>query len=185
MSAGSCSSSSVTCTWPGRWWVSAASAPALDHPVPGPRRSGPAVPAGQGGAIPSSGSRAERVRNQGQRVVAGQRLMQASSDILLGWRGVTSIDGAAGLLRAPAEGLEGIAVVATWTPPAMAVFATSVWRPLARAHARSGDRVAIASYLGTGRLSTRRWPVRRGVRRPEPARLRGAARGRQERPRDR
>jgi hypothetical protein len=90
--------------------------------------------------------------NHGQRVVEGQRLMQAVSDIFLGWLhaqrtfdGVprdfyfrqlwdwkTSVD----LDVILPKGLESYAEVCGWT--------------LARAHARSGDRVAIAEYLGKG-----------------------------------
>ena len=81
------SRSSATCTWPARWSAWAASGPRLDPAVPRPRRRGPAVPAVQGGA----GSVLERFLGKrpydkhGQRVVVGQRLMQAASDIFLGW----------------------------------------------------------------------------------------------------
>ncbi len=88
--------------------------------------------------------------NCGQRVVAGQRLMQAVSDIFLGWQHV----------RAGLDGLErdfyirqlkdwkGSFAFETALPPGAAAYGRACGWTLARAHARSGDRVAIASYLG-------------------------------------
>ena len=93
-----------------------------------------------------------KYRNHGQRVVNGQRLQQAFTDIFLGWTRVTGLDGesrdfyvrqlrdgkgSADLDRMPANGMEIYARLCGWT--------------LARAHARSGDRIAIASYLGSTR----------------------------------
>ncbi len=87
----------------------------------------------------------------GQRVVEGQRMMQAASDILLGWERVVTIDGqtrdfyirqlwdakaSAEIQLMDAAGLTAYGRVCGWT--------------LARAHARSGDRIAIAAYLGSG-----------------------------------
>ena len=87
--------------------------------------------------------------NHGQRVVEGQRLLQAASDTLLGW------------LRA--DGLDGVsrdfyvrqlwdwkvsAVIDTMTPEIMKIYAQLCGWTLARGHARSGDRIAIAAYLG-------------------------------------
>jgi hypothetical protein len=87
----------------------------------------------------------------GQRVVEGQRMMQAASDIMLGWGRVVAIDGetkdfyirqlwdakaSAEIELMNAAGLRAYARACGWT--------------LARAHARSGDRVAIAAYLGSG-----------------------------------
>jgi uncharacterized protein (DUF2252 family) len=89
--------------------------------------------------------------NSGQRVVEGQRLMQAAGDIFLGWLPATGIDEVQrdfyvrqlwdGKLSVEVEALDykllrGYGAVCAWT--------------LARAHARSGDRIAIASYLGKG-----------------------------------
>jgi uncharacterized protein (DUF2252 family) len=89
--------------------------------------------------------------NSGQRVVEGQRLMQAAGDIFLGWLPATGIDDVQrdfyvrqlwdGKLSVEVEALDyrllrGYGAVCAWT--------------LARAHARSGDRIAIASYLGKG-----------------------------------
>ncbi len=90
--------------------------------------------------------------NSGQRVVEGQRLMQVASDIFLGWQRVASSGdrpqrdyyvrqlhdwkGSADVTRMRASDLVEYGELCGWT--------------LARAHARSGDRIAIASYLGTG-----------------------------------
>jgi uncharacterized protein (DUF2252 family) len=93
-----------------------------------------------------------RFGNQGQRVVEGQRLMQAASDIFLGW------------LRAPRDLVESeprdfyvrqlwdakaSADITTMQPRDMAVYARLCAWTLARGHARSGDPIAIASYLGS------------------------------------
>jgi uncharacterized protein (DUF2252 family) len=95
---------------------------------------------------------ASRYTNEGQRVVAGQRLMQASSDIFLGWQ------------RNPA-GLDGVSRdfyvrqlrdwkfsidIETMLPAGLRIYAELCGWTLARAHARSGDRIAIAAYLGNG-----------------------------------
>jgi uncharacterized protein (DUF2252 family) len=87
--------------------------------------------------------------NEGQRVVAGQRMMQAASDIFLGWQRLTGVDGvqrdfyvrqlrdwkgSAELEGADAAGMKAYGELCAWT--------------LARAHARSGDRIAISTYLG-------------------------------------
>ena len=92
-----------------------------------------------------------RYSQHGQRVVEGQRMMQAAPDVLLGWERVITIDGeqrdfyirqlwdskgSAEVELLDAAGLEAYARICGWT--------------LARAHARSGDRIAIAAYLGRG-----------------------------------
>ena len=84
--------------------------------------------------------------NQGQRVVAGQYLMQAATDQFLGWGHALGVDyylrqfrdmkGGARLDRIDLPNAEGLMNLCAWT--------------LARAHARSGDRIAISAYLGTG-----------------------------------
>ena len=94
--------------------------------------------------------------NHGRRVVEGQRLMQSASDLLLGWTRVQGMDGlwrdfyvrqmwdwktSADLESMDHLGMEIYARMCGWT--------------LARAHARSGDRFAIAAYLGSGRTFTR------------------------------
>jgi uncharacterized protein (DUF2252 family) len=84
--------------------------------------------------------------NQGQRVVVGQRYMQAASDLFLGWtkyrtrdfyvRQLRDMKGSVDLSGVRAPGLTAYSALCGWT--------------LARAHARSGDPVAISSYLGIG-----------------------------------
>jgi hypothetical protein len=91
-----------------------------------------------------------RFANQGRRVVEGQRLMQAASDIMLGW-----------LKAAGADDVErdyyvrqlwdakGSAHVELMDPSAMTAYAQLCGSTLAKAHARSGDAIAISNYLGT------------------------------------
>ncbi len=93
-----------------------------------------------------------RYKHQGRRVVEGQRLMQATSDILLGW--LTNEEGIDGgrhdfYVRQLWDG-KGSAQIETMTPHTMGLYAQLCGATLARAHARSGDRIAIASYLGGG-----------------------------------
>ena len=90
--------------------------------------------------------------NHGQRVVVGQRLMQATSDIFLGW---LHVDG--GLDGKPRDfygrqlkDWKGSAEIEQMVPKAMATYGMLCGWTLARAHARSGDRIAIAAYLGNG-----------------------------------
>jgi hypothetical protein len=92
-----------------------------------------------------------RYANQGGRVVEGQRRMQAASDVLLGWVRADAGDGfkrdfyvrqlwdwklSPRIEAMTARGLAAYALLCAWT--------------LARAHARTGDRIAIAAYLGRG-----------------------------------
>ena len=90
--------------------------------------------------------------NHGERVVTGQRLMQAVSDIFLGWVHVKAgIDGAArDFYGRQLRDWKGSVEVGRQTPQTMAAYGRLCGWTLARAHARSGDRVAIASYLGSG-----------------------------------
>ena len=87
----------------------------------------------------------------GQRVVEGQRLTQAASDIMLGWIRVTAYDGVSRdfYMRQLWDG-KGSAVVEMMNPVAMTVYAELCGHALAKAHARSGDAIAIGSYLGGG-----------------------------------
>ena len=92
-----------------------------------------------------------RYSNQGERVVAGQHLMQAQSDIFLGWTRVTN----------PDDGMDRdfyVRQLRDWKfsvpieqmiPAGMTVYARLCGWTLARAHARSGDRIALAAYLGS------------------------------------
>jgi uncharacterized protein (DUF2252 family) len=94
---------------------------------------------------------ASKYTNQGQRVVAGQRLMQASSDIFLGWQHTESEtldakprDFYVRQLRDWKFSLD----IETMIPAGMRLYGALCGWTLARAHARSGDRIAIAAYLG-------------------------------------
>ncbi len=104
-----------------------------------------------GPAVLSEYAGASKFDNQGQRVVEGQRLMQASSDIFLGWQRTH-------------EGLDGVSrdfyirQLRDWKfsfdsqamiPSGMSDYGEVCGWTLARAHARSGDRIAISAYLGT------------------------------------
>ena len=88
--------------------------------------------------------------NMGQRVVAGQRLMQASSDIFLGWqRTEAGLDGQQRdfYVRQLRDWKYSI-VIEALIPHGMRIYGELCGWTLARAHARSGDRIAIAAYLG-------------------------------------
>jgi uncharacterized protein (DUF2252 family) len=89
-------------------------------------------------------------KNQGERVVTGQRLMQASSDIFLGWQRMAGPDEVERdfYLRQLRDG-KGSVVVEEMVPDGMRLYGRICGQTLARAHARSGDRVAIATYLGS------------------------------------
>ena len=87
--------------------------------------------------------------NHGERVVRGQRLMQAASDIFLGWHRQAGFDGVdRDFYIRQLHDWKGAADVEAMVPSGARVYARVCGETLARAHARSGDRVAIASYLG-------------------------------------
>ncbi len=88
--------------------------------------------------------------NCGQRVVAGQRLMQAVSDIFLGWHHISSgLDGnERDFYVRQLKDWKGSFAFEAAVPAGAAAYGKACGWTLARAHARSGDRVAIASYLG-------------------------------------
>ena len=88
---------------------------------------------------------------QGRRVVEGQRLVQAAGDMLLGWMSVTGFDGQRrDFYVRQLWDAKGSARIEGMTPRTMAIYARLCGGVLANAHSRSGDRVAIASYLGGG-----------------------------------
>jgi uncharacterized protein (DUF2252 family) len=90
--------------------------------------------------------------HQGERVVAGQLLMQASSDIFLGWERVKGIDGIQrDFYVRQLRDWKGSADTDVMIPRGMGIYGRLCGWTLARAHARSGDRVAIAAYLGSGK----------------------------------
>jgi uncharacterized protein (DUF2252 family) len=93
-------------------------------------------------------------RNHGQRVVVGQRLMQAVSDIFLGWLHVISpLDGKErDFYVRQLKDWKGSAEIEQMVPRGMATYGRLCGWTLARAHARSGDRIAIAAYLGKGNV---------------------------------
>ena len=88
--------------------------------------------------------------NHGQRVIAGQRLMQAATDIFIGWQRVRSgLDGQErDFYVRQLKDWKGSLVLEAMGPPALAAYGTACGWTLARAHARSGDRIAISAYLG-------------------------------------
>ena len=93
---------------------------------------------------------ASKYANQGQRVVAGQRLMQAASDIFLGWqRNEAGLDGKPRdfYVRQLRDWKFSIDIE-TMVPSGLRMYGALCGWTLARAHARSGDRIAIAAYLG-------------------------------------
>jgi uncharacterized protein (DUF2252 family) len=92
-------------------------------------------------------------RNHGRRVVEGQRLMQAASDVFLGWVATKGLDGErrSFYVRQLWDG-KGAAEVERMSPPDLALYGSLCGEALARAHARSGDRVGIAAYLGKGEV---------------------------------
>jgi hypothetical protein len=90
-------------------------------------------------------------RDAGERVVVGQRLMQASSDILLGWLRGVGPDGHEGdYYVRQLRDWKWSADVEAMTPQLLADYGQSCGEILARAHARTGDHMAIAGYLGGG-----------------------------------
>jgi uncharacterized protein (DUF2252 family) len=87
--------------------------------------------------------------DQGERVVSGQRLMQAASDIFLGWQAATAPDGTrTDYYVRQLRDWKYSAPIEEMDPAAMATYGRLCGWTLARAHARSGDRIAIAAYLG-------------------------------------
>lgn len=97
-----------------------------------------------------------RYKNHGQRVVAGQRLMQAASDIFLGWQRVNGFDGRArDFYIRQLRDWKGSADVDNMAASVMTAYARICGSTLARAHARSGDRIAIAAYLGNSAVFDR------------------------------
>ena len=91
-----------------------------------------------------------RYSNQGQRVVEGQRLMQAASDIFLGWERFEGFDGTPrDFYIRQLRDWKGSWAPEAMVPRSMGVYGQACASALARAHARSGDRIAIASYAGS------------------------------------
>jgi len=89
-----------------------------------------------------------RYRQHGERVVQGQRMMQAASDIFLGW--TRGVDVKRNFYWRQLRDMKGSALVEAMTPLGLTFYARICGWTLARAHARSGDPVAISEYLGGG-----------------------------------
>ncbi|MCC9195670.1 DUF2252 domain-containing protein [Arthrobacter sp. zg-Y820] len=87
-----------------------------------------------------------RCRQPGERVVQGQRMMQAASDIFLGW--TKGVQDNRFLYWRQLRDMKGSPVVEAMRPAGLTFYAQACGWTLARAHARSGDPVAIAAYLG-------------------------------------
>jgi uncharacterized protein (DUF2252 family) len=87
-------------------------------------------------------------RNNGQRVVVGQRIMQTASDVFLGW--AHSKNGRDVYIRQLRD-MKMSAIIEDWDTPMLRQYARMCAHALARAHARSGDAAAIAGYMGSGR----------------------------------
>lgn len=89
--------------------------------------------------------------NHGQRVVEGQRLLQAASDVFLGWLRLKGLDGQPrDYYVRQLHDWKGSVDVESFRVPGATLYARLCGATLARAHARLGDRVAIAAYLGEG-----------------------------------
>jgi hypothetical protein len=97
---------------------------------------------------------ASEYTQSGQRVVEGQRLMQAASDTMLGWQRSTGLDGVArDFYVRQLRDWKGSVVVEDMVPDGMRRYGGLCAWTLARAHSRSGDRVAIARYLGSSKAA--------------------------------
>ena len=106
--------------------------------------------------------------SSGQRVVEGQRLTQAASDIMLGWIKVDGLDGVKrDFYIRQLWDAKGSALIDQMEPEVMIHYARLCGYELARAHVRSGDGVAIATTSAPATRSTGRW---RASRRPTPTR---------------
>jgi uncharacterized protein (DUF2252 family) len=90
--------------------------------------------------------RKSRYRQHGERVVQGQRIMQAASDIYLGW--TIGLDVQRHFYWRQLRDMKGSALVEAMVPLGLTLYARMCGWTLARAHARSGDPVAMAEYLG-------------------------------------
>jgi hypothetical protein len=97
-----------------------------------------------------------RYVQHGQRVVEGQRMIQAARDIMLGWERIETIDGETrDFYIRQLWNSKGSAEVDLMDPPALEAYGRVCGWTLARAHARTGDRIAIAAYVGGGKAFDR------------------------------
>ena len=102
-----------------------------------------------------------RYHQPGERVVQGQRIMQAASDIYLGW--TKGAQANRYLYWRQLRDMKGSAVVEAMAPITLSMYARFCGETLARAHARSGDPIVLAAYLGTKDTSTSRSPTSRSA----------------------
>ena len=147
-----CSRTSASPTWPARSSASAASAPGRGSCLMFGRDDNDPL------FLQAKEAQASvleefvgpgRHTSHGARVVHGQHLMQETSDIFLGYEHVLGFDGVErDFYVRQLRDWKGAALVETMAPATMAIYGRVCGWTLARAHARSGDRVAIASYLG-------------------------------------
>ncbi len=92
-----------------------------------------------------------RFPQHGQRIVVGQRMMQAAADIMLGWERIEAIDGETkDFYVRQLWDAKGSAEIEAMHPAAFDTYGAICGWTLARAHARTGDAVAISAYLGSG-----------------------------------
>ena len=101
-------------------------------------------------SVLESRRRKSRYRRHGERVVQGQRMMQAASDICLGWTKGLGADAQRSFYWRQLRDMKGSVDIDTLHPVGLTGYARNCGWTLARAHARSGDPVAIAEYLGDG-----------------------------------
>ena len=146
--------STATCTRPGRSSASAASAPAATSCCSSAATTATRSSSRSRRREPSVLERflgPSTYPNHGQRVVVGQRLMQAATDIFLGWQRITGLDGVTrDYYVRQFHDWKGSADVETMHVPGATLYSRICGATLGRAHARWGDRIAIAAYLGKG-----------------------------------
>jgi uncharacterized protein (DUF2252 family) len=99
--------------------------------------------------VPAGMRQKNAPRSEGERVVAGQRLMQAASDIFLGWDRIEGIDGKErDFYVRQLRDMKASAVVEGMDPDSMRIYGQLCAWTLAKAHSRSGDAIALAAYIG-------------------------------------
>jgi hypothetical protein len=109
-----------------------------------------AAPSVLKGKVPTALRQRSAPRSDGERVVVGQRLMQVTGDKFLGWRRTDAVDGVhRDFYVRQLRDLKGPAVIQKMEPAGMTMYGQLCGWTLARAHARSGDRIALATYLNS------------------------------------
>ena len=145
----SCWRGSRSWTWRARWSGSAASGPGRSSSCSQGRDARDPlflqVKEATASVLEASLPRS-RYRQHGERVVQGQRMMQAASDIFLGW--TKGLDTSRHFYWRQLRDMKGSALVELMAPATLRYYAQMCGWTLARAHARSGDPVAMAEYLG-------------------------------------